>query len=690
MNAMFCSSIVVRAAAAAAPAASNGDGRFHQKQHQKRFSSSSTTRLLRSNDNRRRARHAREEMQSRDRNCVILRATTGEDDDNDEDALDSVDSSSSKNLARRLDSLLVPFLALRRGSRFAHQEFVMAATEAYDDAISLAKLKTETYLLGLSNGSNTEARVHSTAQNMGTSEQEAFLSHLSMVYCTLHYMGRASKKTEEFLVDPEKDKELKGILGYIKMTHTNRDEHGITLKRMEFEQRRVLNASEPNEDPRKYSKWDKTSGRNPNAKVNDVRQITPGILLMRTNARLTLLAKEMVEGPEGRKKDLPDVSEDEGEEISTATTTTTTTTRKIEPQLALEWIDRPANDPELLLKRTLAARALTAFFSVLTAHPKGLKAFSRACIDAYEANISAEDLVQSVSAAEFDCEASTRGMFGKGADAPKLFAGFVSAAYLTAEYRLEKENKQQEKKKTFAFANPPRWEEIDLSNEDQDDIESRKKGNAYDYNFEFDEEKQIKYLEGFKTSIARWVSIGEKELFADVSTGLSVDEDNDEYDFDAAFKTAAAKQLQNMTDAPFADYDVDEDDGDSMSYQPTEEDEPVLDVNALYAKLLFEVSEYIGNQSDQPKVAALLQAYTQKILNAPIVQPPSLSQKSYDPESGKFVTVVSPPSSEEAAASSFKRNDFFAQSSITLASLNVQRAVCSFVLKEMASTSSSN
>ena len=183
--------------------------------------------------------------------------------------------------SRILDSLLVPFLALRRGSRFAHQEFVMAATEAYDNAISLAKLKTEACLLGLSNGQNTEGQL-TAAVNMGTSEQEAFLSHLSMVYCTLHYMERESKKTKEFLVDPEKDKELKGILGYIKMTHTNRDENGITLKRMEFEQRRVLEASEPNEDPRKYSKWDKTSGRNPNAKVNDVRQITPGILLMRT------------------------------------------------------------------------------------------------------------------------------------------------------------------------------------------------------------------------------------------------------------------------------------------------------------------------------------------------------------------------------------------------------------------------
>ena len=612
-------------------------------------------------------------------------------------SFDDDDDEISKNLTATLDKLLVPFLALRRGSRFAHQEFVMAATEAYDEAISLGKLKTETYVLGLNSNISSKSSKSSNNGSLGTSEQEAFLSHLSMVYCTLHYMGRASKKTDAFLVDPEKDKELKGILGYIKMTHTNRDENGITLKRMEFEQRRVLNASEPNEDPRKYSKWDNTSGRNPNAKVNDVRQITPGILLMRTNARLSLLAKEMVEGPERRKKDFPEVSEDEGEAVPTATTTTTTTTtsRTIEPQLALEWSFRPRNDPELLLKRTLAARALTAFFSVLTAHPKGLKAFSLACVEAYEANISAEELVQSVSAAEFDCEATTRGMFGKGADAPKLFAGFVSAAYLTAEYRLEQENKQQtteKKKKTFAFANPPRWEEIDLSSNGQDDIESRKKGNAYDYNFEFDEGRQIKYLEGFKTSIARWVSIGEKELFADVSTGLSVDEDNDEYDFDAAFKTAAAKQRQNMTGAPFAD------DDDSLSssstYQPSEDDEPVLDVNALYAKLLFEVSGYIGNQSDQPKVAALLQAYTQKILNAPIVQPPSLSQKSYDPESGEFLAVRAARGTndfdDKNDDSSFKRNannDFFAQSSITLASLNVQRAICSFVLKEMSNKS---
>ena len=607
-------------------------------------------------------------------------------DDDDDDEI-------SKNLTATLDKLLVPFLALRRGSRFAHQEFVMAATEAYDEAISLGKLKTETYVLGLNSNISSKSSKSSNNGSLGTSEQEAFLSHLSMVYCTLHYMGRTSKKTDAFLVDPEKDKELKGIIGYIKMTHTNRDENGITLKRMEFEQRRVLNASEPNKDPRKYSKWDNSSGRNPNAKVNDVRQITPGILLMRTNARLSLLAKEMVEGPEGRKKDLPEVSEDEGEAVPTATTTTTTTSRAIEPQLALEWSFRPTNDPELLLKRTLAARALTAFFSVLTAHPKGLKAFSLACVEAYEANISAEELVQSVTAAEFDCEATTRGMFGKGADAPKLFAGFVSAAYLTAEYRLEQENKQQttEKKKTFAFANPPRWEEIDLSSSNvQDDIESRKKGNAYDYNFEFDEGRQIKYLEGFKTSIARWVSIGEKELFADVSTGLSVDEDNDEYDFDAAFKTAAAKQHQNMAGAPFAD------DDDSLStsstYQPSEDDEPVLDVNALYAKLLFEVSGFIGNQSDQPKVAALLQAYTQKILNAPIVQPPSLSQKSYDPESGEFLAVRAARNDDDHDDDlSFKRNannDFFAQSSITLASLNVQRAICSFVLKEMSNKSS--
>jgi hypothetical protein len=92
-------------------------------------------------------------------------------------------------------------------------------------------------------------------------------------------------------------------------------------------------------------------------------------------------------------------------------------------------------------------------------------------------------------------------------------------------------------------------------------------------------------------------------------------------------------------------------------------------------------------------VAALLQAYTQKILNAPIVQPPSLSRKSYDPESGEFLAVRAARDDDDQNDDdlSFKRNannDFFAQSSITLASLNVQRAICSFVLKEMSNKSS--
>ena len=109
-----------------------------------------------------------------------------------------------------------------------------------------------------------------------------------------------------------------------------------------------------------------------------------------------------------------------------------------------------------------------------------------------------------------------------------------------------------------------------------------------------------------------------------------------------------------MTDAPFADYDIDvSDESPSSSYQPTEDDELVLSVNGLYAKLLLKVSEYIGNQSDQPKVAALLQSYTQRFkrTNRP---PPSLPQRSYDPESGKFVSIGGP---------SFKRreDDFFAQ-----------------------------
>ena len=131
------------------------------------------------------------------------------------------------------------------------------------------------------------------------------------------------------------------------------------------------------------------------------------------------------------------------------------------------------------------------------------------------------------------------------------------------------------------------------------------------------------------------VSIGEKELFEDVSTGLSVDEDNDEYDFDDAFKTAAAKQLKNMTDAPFADYDIDVSDESPSSYQPTEDDEPVLDAGCT--KLLFEVSEYIGNQSDQPKVAALAIVHAKgfKRTNRPTAVS---TTKILRPESGKFVS----------------------------------------------------
>ena len=412
---------------------------------------------------------------------------------------------------------------------------------------------------------------------------------------------------------------------------------------------------------------------------------------MRTNARLSLLAKEMVEGPEGRKKDLPEVSEDEGEAVPTATTTTTTS-RTIEPQLALEWSFRPTNDPELLLKRTLAARALTAFFSVLTAHPKGLKAFSLACVEAYEANISAEELVQSVTAAEFDCEATTRGMFGKGADAPKLFAGFVSAAYLTAEYRLEQENKQQtEKKKTFAFANPPRWEEIDLSSSNgQDDIESRKKGNAYDYNFEFDEGRQIKYLEGFKTSIARWVSIVKR---------------NSSRTFPPACPWT--KTTTSMISMP-------------RLKQPRRNNVKTWRGRLLpMTTILFPLLRRTNRRRRRTgfrRQRALRQTLVRGFRIHRKPKRPTKSGCAFTSVHAKDIKRANRPTAVVVAKIirsgirriprpseqrddddqndddlSFKRNannDFFAQSSITLASLNVQRAICSFVLKEMSNKSS--
>jgi hypothetical protein len=635
------------------------------------------------NDSNRRRRRRRSSI------CVSALANDDENDDFDY-AQEGELRWMNLTIEETMDSLLVPFLALRRGSRFAHQEFVEQCTKAYDRAYSLQQIKTETYLIGLSTTATTE-----NVNRMGTSEQEAFLSNVSMVYCTLHFMGVKAKRTNRFVIDPEQDNELKGIIGYVKMTHKNKDERDITLKRMEFEQRRVLEAKEENEDPRKYSKWDMQSGRNPNAKVNDVRQVTPGILLMRTNARLTLLAKEMVERKQKENNsnnngDGPSSSDEEEIAMIKATNNNNNNKRMIEPQLALEWIDRPKNDEALLLRRNIAARALTAFFSVLTAHPKGLKAFSRACIDAYDADICAEDLVQSIVAAEFDCEASSRGMFGKGADAPKLFAGFVSAAYLTLQYRDETttitNEKQKERPKTFAFANPPRWEEVELSNEGN----LNQSKNAYDYVFELDEEKQIKYLQGFKTSIARWVSIGEKELFEDVSTSLSVDEDeysiddddDDDDDVDAEFKSLVKKRTEKEEQEQLR----------AKKYTPSEQDEPLMDVNGLYAKVLFEISEFIANQSDQRKVAELLQNYTQKVLNAPIIAQPTLPSRSFNPETGKFVPTVlmrnegqqkTRIDDDDTTNKTFQRkDDFFEQSSITLASLNVQRAICSFVLQE--------
>ena len=59
------------------------------------------------------------------------------------------------------------FLATRRGSRFAAQEFAIIANEAYERGLSVASLRMDISLLGLS-----------TQNRMGLSEQDAFLSNI--------------------------------------------------------------------------------------------------------------------------------------------------------------------------------------------------------------------------------------------------------------------------------------------------------------------------------------------------------------------------------------------------------------------------------------------------------------------------------------------------------------------------------
>ena len=135
--------------------------------------------------------------------------------------------------------LHVTFLALRRGSRFAAQEFAIVATEAYERGVTIPSLRMDISLLGLS-----------TASDMGLSEQDAFLSHLGMCMMTLWELDWPSRgapagggaRWSPVGGDPEDDREARGLLAYIRATH-QRSDAGFTLKRMEMEPIMTLQAT---------------------------------------------------------------------------------------------------------------------------------------------------------------------------------------------------------------------------------------------------------------------------------------------------------------------------------------------------------------------------------------------------------------------------------------------------------------
>ena len=120
---------------------------------------------------------------SRGSRVVVPRASSSDDD---------APPPSGEDTAELLSRLHVNFLALRRGSRFAAQEFALVATEAYERGVSLTSLRMDIALLGLS-----------TSNALGLSEQDAFLSHLGMSMLTLlivRVLRAGNRWTTQFLL----------------------------------------------------------------------------------------------------------------------------------------------------------------------------------------------------------------------------------------------------------------------------------------------------------------------------------------------------------------------------------------------------------------------------------------------------------------------------------------------------------
>ena len=380
--------------------------------------------------------------------------------DDDGDALDrrpSDDASTST-------SALVPaFLAMRRGSRFACQEFVRRASAGRRRGATTAAARADAAVFGLS-----------PVMRMGVSELDAFASSLAMVHLTMEFMGEGMSGDGERANDPE----ARGMLNYIEATHKNCDE-GYTLKRMELERRF--------------------------ANTRATRASSPGEALMRSNCKLTLLTREMLELERGiASARLKLTAEEQNEEFISASVDDVE--MESQAQVALGWCTR-----ERTKARSLAADMLVGFFSVLTGHPVGYKSFVAAARAAFEEGISANELTSALEAPEFDVEGTRRGMFGRSADAPKLFAGFVTTAYIALEAEgLTLPSSARGDEELFAYADHP------CAPEDAECAAP------------LTDEQKRRAVKGLRQAIDAWLQMDRDALADQVSMSLSEDEGDED------------------------------------------------------------------------------------------------------------------------------------------------------------------
>ena len=397
---------------------------------------------------------------------------TAEDDDDD-----VVDGGDPRRDAVR--ALLPSFLAMRRGSRFAHQEFVRRCASAHRaHGVNVADARIESALMGLS-----------SSMRMGTSEQDAFASAVAMVTLTLRRfdeeatreetdgedaaeaVDRASDEPKE-MEDPEE----KGMLKYIEMTNKNADE-GHTLRRMELE-RRFLGGT--------------------------TRRPAPGEAIMRMNCKLTLLTREMIEDERGithARRELEGM-----EDVAVSADETEIIEIEARQQLALAWCTR-----ECTPARAHASDMLVAFVSVLTGHPVGYTEFVRAARSAFEAGISGDELTAALDAPEFDVEGVQKSMFGRASDAPRIFAGFITTAYVAfGALGLSLPAAANGNEELFAYASHPRAsDEMDTASTMTDD-------------------KRRARVRGLHDAVETWMEMDKEELANEVSASLSMNEEEDE------------------------------------------------------------------------------------------------------------------------------------------------------------------